>query len=109
MVWSRVGGREGKRKDDPGDLACYSFFHSLLNFFLFNFLFCIYIYALYIFLIVFIDHSQVQGFTTQKAGHWTTHNMRYYLEQFALARGLSPLLPQTWYTLSADEIIQAKV
>jgi hypothetical protein len=49
------------------------------------------------------------NFTSISLGYWTISAMRTFMENFAKIRNLDPLLPDTWYNISSDEIRKDKV
>ena len=48
--------------------------------------------------------SKVEGFTAQPIRHWTVAKMRKYMEKFARAKSMDPLLSETWYKTSYEEL-----
>jgi hypothetical protein len=51
----------------------------------------------------------MNGFISHPVGHWSAKNMRVFLETFAKNRNMDPLLPETWYNITRDAVMQAKV
>lgn len=49
------------------------------------------------------------SFTTQPLNHWTSKNMRLFLEKFAKDKKMDPLLPETWYSIRSEDIAKQKV
>ena len=43
-------------------------------------------------------------------GYWAdTKNIRKFFEEIARSKGKDPLLPETWYAISRDDILAVKV
>ena len=49
------------------------------------------------------------NFNTRPVGHWTGKNMRLLMMNVAKSRNLDPLVPETWYSISSNEILKYKV
>lgn len=100
------------RPDLSWDLILSSLSHDkhLNGLFLLPFLSFLLSFLLFLLLIVFIvASSQVAGFTSHPIGYWTTKNMRLFLERFAKHRNLDPLVADTWYQITRDDIKKTKV
>lgn len=114
-VWSLVGGR-------PLSFCFWSSPYSFLLIFTFTsfhfiyyyyFFYSVFHYAMYfihsfIFLFYYLIKGEGVG-TSKPLGHWTEKNMRLFFEHFAKSRNLDPLLPDTWYHISPEDITKEKV
>jgi len=69
-------------------------------FFFFLFFFRLYLLSIFVFLV---------NFSTRPVGHWTGKNMRLMMMNVAKSRNLDPLIANTWYSISSDEILKYKV
>lgn len=54
------------------------------------------------------DTSVVPAFSSKPIGFWTNDNMRAFLEEFAKSKNLDPLLSETWYTITRQDIAVTK-
>ena len=55
------------------------------------------------------DFCIVIIFLAQQSGYWTKTNMRLYFENFAKSRSMDPLLAETWYNVSINDVAHLKV
>lgn len=63
----------------------------------------------YDFINLFQDCSLTREFKTHSWGHWTTENMKSYMESLAKRFKLDPLIPDTWYKMPLKPLLQLKV
>jgi hypothetical protein len=52
------------------------------------------------------------GFSAKRHGYWTAEkgkNMRLFLEEFARQRNFDPLVAESWYAISKEDLSQYKV
>eukprot|EP00026_Physarum_polycephalum_P000538 Phypoly_transcript_00539.p1 GENE.Phypoly_transcript_00539~~Phypoly_transcript_00539.p1 ORF type:complete len:959 (+),score=132.38 Phypoly_transcript_00539:57-2933(+) len=56
----------------------------------------------------FLNEHVPVNFTSKPQGHWSPKNMRKFLENFAKAKNLDPLLPETWSKIQPREIHETK-
>eukprot|EP00026_Physarum_polycephalum_P003804 Phypoly_transcript_03819.p1 GENE.Phypoly_transcript_03819~~Phypoly_transcript_03819.p1 ORF type:complete len:654 (+),score=64.41 Phypoly_transcript_03819:47-2008(+) len=55
------------------------------------------------------DLSQIQvNFSSRPVGHWTGKNMRLMLMNVAKSKRMDPLIADTWYQISSNELLKYK-
>lgn len=84
-------------------LFYFSPFHSVLHYHAIHFF-------PFLFLLYFIESSQLKGFSSQPPGYWTQTTMRQFLIDFMKnKKKMDPFNPDSWYSTSYGEIRQTPV